>query len=728
MAIDPRYIPAFSIEDVLLDKDTGAPLSGGLVYFEQDNQRGTLKPVYQITGTSPNYTYTQLPNPMVLSSIGTFEDLLLNPTIPYFFPYDGNDDPEYYYIRVTNSLGVPQFDRQAQPYLLTGNDSSVSSAYENEISNPQFAEVLFDTSTATYVYNFNAAVQEVVNIAPNWDIVVSSPAAGTVTVTQLKPVGSLNILTNPGTLLTINSAGLSRLRLRQRLYGSPNLWGSGYLAGSFVAKTYGGTNATLTLYYSQSNGAVVDQPIVTAILLANGLYAAHPGSVLIPPSTSTQNFPDAYIDIEFDIPLSTQIDITSVMVAMTGSQSIPNIIYDQQSNDRQIDHLFHYFKPQLEFKPIPSMLVGWDFPLNPAQEFGASLNITTSAAYVWDQTICKSVVGNVAVTRSAFSGGFQATTANANEAFYMMQYLDSNEAREILGNKLAVNINAFRSQAGGAVTCNVYLYAGRAASTFPTLPTSIGTVDAAGVFTLTAANWTLIPRSNLGQASGTLPIVDTGDYTQINDIEDLNFSGWQLDDSAQISDTNKFAIVVTFSCPTTATVVTVNSIGMMKGDIATRPGAQTPDEVLRECMYYWEKSWNANSFPATTTGIGALVGNMTVNPVVGVAGTITSYATEFGFQFKVAKRVTGSTVTLYSPGATSPGNVQSRIYNGGNFGAATDVAVGNWAAPIVGEKAVWYGLNSVAAIQTFNTGGTAIGGATATIHYQYTANARLGQV
>ena len=92
MAQDPHYIPAFSIEDVLLDKDTGAPLSGGLVYFEQDNQRGVLKPVYQITGSSPNYTYVQLPNPMTLSSIGTFQDALDNPVIPYFFPFDENLD------------------------------------------------------------------------------------------------------------------------------------------------------------------------------------------------------------------------------------------------------------------------------------------------------------------------------------------------------------------------------------------------------------------------------------------------------------------------------------------------------------------------------------------------------------------------------------------------------------------------------------------------------------
>ncbi len=88
MALDSHYIPAFSIEDVLLDKDTGSPLSGGLVYFYRNSQPGTLKSVYQLSGTTPDYTYTPLTNPVVLSSIGTFADSLDNPVIPYFYPYD----------------------------------------------------------------------------------------------------------------------------------------------------------------------------------------------------------------------------------------------------------------------------------------------------------------------------------------------------------------------------------------------------------------------------------------------------------------------------------------------------------------------------------------------------------------------------------------------------------------------------------------------------------------
>lgn len=342
MAIDSHYIPAFSIEDVILDKDTGAPLSGGLVYFEQDNQRGILKPIYQITGTSPNYTYTQLPNPMTLSSIGTFEDALDNPVVPYFYPYNEEGDVEYYYVRVTSSEDVPQFDREAVPYVGAQDNADVLSVITNEISNPQFIDLVY---SPTHVYNFSAVSQQVVNIAPDWDIIVTCPTTGTVTITQTRPAGSLNIATNPGTILTISSAGITALQLRQRIFGSPNLWGSGYLSGTFVAKTYSGTAVTLNMFYSQSNGTVVDQLLVAASLPASGNYGVFSNAFLIPASNSTQTFPNAYIDIYFDIPLSIQIDLTSVMVAYTGNTAINNIAYDQESYARQVDHLYHYAYP-----------------------------------------------------------------------------------------------------------------------------------------------------------------------------------------------------------------------------------------------------------------------------------------------------------------------------------------------------------------------------------------------
>lgn len=598
MAIDPHYIPAFSIEDVLLDKDTGAPLAGGIVTFYEDNQRTILKPVYQITGTSPNYMYTQLPNPMTLSAIGTFEDSLDNPTVPYFFPFDGADDPDYYYLTVYSAGGVFQFDRQAVPYIPEElNPASSTISFTNALTNPQFAQVLFDTTTSTYTYTVSGASLLDIPLAPGWDLIVSG--TGTVTVFQDTPAGTINILTNPGTLLNIDSgSGITFLRLRQTLVGSPILFGSENVTGFFVAKTFAGTSTTVTMYYSQSNGTVVNVPVVSAVLPGDGSYIENMGTVLIPASTSPDSFPNGYVYIDIDIPPSTNIEITSIQIVPTGTTSVADVPYDETSNDRQIVNEFWYYQPQINFKPIPSLLTAWDFPLNPAQPLGASFTITTTPKYGWDQTVVASVVGNIAATANAVTDGFQTTTANANEAYYMIQYLSGSQAMKILNTTLSVNVNAFITQAGGAVTVKVYLYRGSSAASFPTLPTTIGTLAADGTFTLTAANWTLIPRSNLGQAHGVLSVVNTADYSTLNDVVDLAFSGWEITDGTQLSDTNKFAIVVTYSCPTTATVITTNSISVVPGDIPTRPAPQSLDEVLRECQYYFQKSSAPGFLPA----------------------------------------------------------------------------------------------------------------------------------
>ncbi len=723
--LDPRFIPAFSIEDVLLDKDTGAPLSGGLVYFEYDNQRGLLKPIYQISGNSPDYTFTQLPNPMTLSSIGTFEDALSNPVIPYFFPYDANGNVELYYIRVTDADDVPQFAREAQPYIALQGSDSVVDIIQNEISNPQFAEVLFDTSTGSAVISVNAVTDEVIPIAPDWDLVVSAAGAGTITLSQLKPAGTLNLITNPGTLLTITSAGLSKLHLRQRLYGSPNLWGSGNLSASFVAKTYSGTLVTLKLYYSQSNGTVINQELVSADLPSSGAYAAYSGHKLIPASDSSQDFPDAYIDIFFDLPLSIQVDITSVMISSTGDTIIEHVVYDQETLNRQIDHLFHYYQPLLNFKPIPSLLTGWDFSLNPAQ-LGATQTITTTAAYKWDQTICKSVVGNVAVIRNTVTGGFQATTANAAEAFCTIQYLSGSQARKILGTPLSVNVNAFRTQAGGICNVKVYLYSGSSAAVIPTLSNLIGSFNAAGTFTKNntagqGLNWTLIPRGNLGEASGSLSTVSTADYTTLNDVEDLAFSGWEMDSSALIADTDKFAIVVTYSCPTTGTVVTVDSIGLIPGEIPTRPAPQTFNQVLEECQYYYETSYVAGT-PAGTAVASNFIEEQGAD---WAGGTAAGYATSFGLEFNTYKRV-APTVVLYSPDTLNAANqVTMNVYTGGTVAGSLAIATTNWTIS-VGRRAVDAIANNANDLVTGATGVPTR--PFSNIFYHFSADARLGIV
>ncbi len=700
LPLDPQYVAAFTIECVLLDKDTGAPLSGGQVFFYRDNNRGVLKPVWQITGTSPNYTFTQLPNPMILSSIGTFVDANDNPVVPYFKPWDADDNIDLYYVKVLSSGDVEQFTREAVPDVQEEEESGASASFENEISNPQFAEVLFDTTTANYAYNVTTVSSLVLPLGPDWDLVVSAPGVGSVTVEQITPQGSLNIQGNPGTILQINSAGLSRLLLRQRIYGSPSLWSGGFVSTSFTAKTESGTTPLLKMYYSQSAGTVVNIELNPDNNVLGPDYEVYESTVEIPESDSTQTFPGAYIDIFFDIPLSTIVDLTNIMLAFTGTISITDLAYNQDTMNRHIDHLFHYYQPLINFKPIPSLLTGWDFPLNPAQRHGPTVTMLTAAApptaaqcYIWDQTISKSLVGNVAVVRNAVTGGIQFTNTSALDAWYTIQYLTGAQAKKMLGTSLSVNISGFKTQVGGATNCKVYMYSGRAAATIPALPTVIGTVAADGTFTLTAANWTLIPRGNHGTANGTLSTVSTIDYATLNDAEDLAFSGWEITDATQISDTDKFAIVVTYSCPVASTVSVINSISVVPGDIPTRPAPQTPNQVLFECQNYYQMSFPVGTVPAQNAGLaGASLGIQAVSVATAAAGPYIRFPTNLR-----AVPVAGTTLIIYNP-SDANGEIRN-ITNNTSWSSSTSNTISESGFFTIGVTSGAGGTGNACAIQ-----------------------------
>lgn len=115
MALDSRYMIAPSVQEYFVDKDTGRPLAAGVVTFFQDEARTIKKPVYQLTGSPPDYTYTPLPNPCTLSSSGTFQDEDGNDILPYYYPFDANGNIQLYYITVYSSGNVLQFTRQGWP-------------------------------------------------------------------------------------------------------------------------------------------------------------------------------------------------------------------------------------------------------------------------------------------------------------------------------------------------------------------------------------------------------------------------------------------------------------------------------------------------------------------------------------------------------------------------------------------------------------------------------------
>lgn len=131
MAIDNRYVASRVLQQLMRDKDTGLPLSDGYIEFKKDNSRTDDKPVFQITGSPPNYSYIALPNPLTLTDFGSIADVI------YYFPYDADGNVERYFIQVFNSVNVLQFSLEAWPPGISADDSD-GSLITNIAGNGQF--------------------------------------------------------------------------------------------------------------------------------------------------------------------------------------------------------------------------------------------------------------------------------------------------------------------------------------------------------------------------------------------------------------------------------------------------------------------------------------------------------------------------------------------------------------------------------------------------------------
>jgi hypothetical protein len=172
MALDSRYVILGSdIQQLFRDKDTGLPLSSGKIYFYKDNSRTVPKPVYQLMGSPPNYTYVALPNPLILNSVGAFDQNV------YMLPYnDITGNLELYFIEVYSSDNVFQFSVEAIPNLTT---SEVPEQQDQSfVSNGQF--LAHNNITANGSNPAGKIVDDITPIAYGGWYYVTDTAAGAV--------------------------------------------------------------------------------------------------------------------------------------------------------------------------------------------------------------------------------------------------------------------------------------------------------------------------------------------------------------------------------------------------------------------------------------------------------------------------------------------------------------------------------------------------------------------
>jgi len=670
MAIDAIYIPTFSINTLITDKATGLPLSGGVVTFYDDAQRGTPQPVFQITGTSPDYTYTELPNPMILSSIGSFVDAIGDPVVPYF--YTAND--ARYYVTVVSADAVTQFTRQAVPYIpFDGTDGATVSDSSNQIANPQFVEVLFEGEGPT-TYSVTGS-DTVTAVAPDWDLVTTG--TGSLTVTR-EPALGVGVPSNPPYALKIATTGITgTYQLRQRMDHSPRLFAGNYVGAYLLASVTSASSATVEMTYHPSTGT--DVPLLSQSIPSGAGFTPISNTKLIG-DDNTDSSVTGYIDIIITLPVDSTISITSAQMARVDTIT-DSLSFDQESTPRQIDHLFHYYKPELEYKPIPNYLVGWDFPLNPAQFLGPTIassafNIgANKSQYVWDQTIAfQTVDQGISVARGNF-GELEITAALDGQAA-IIQYLPQVTARELLLGRVALNVSAFASASTVFTASLWYTNSATLPDVGPGSNNSIvASLDANGYPTAESATatWIEVPRDDQANAQGTLTAF----------LANYRFTGWTTGGTGS-STATFYAIVIGTSQLTAADTVGFQSVNLVRGFIAPVPSPQTPNEVLLDCQYYYQKSFAPGVIPANNNGNpNVSMGVQTVLAGAVGSGPIVRYPTPLR---------AAPSVTLYNPSAGTVG----RIYN--------PDAPGTWSTSAVTNS----GVNGFIATGT-TVGGSNIG-------------------
>lgn len=608
---NPYFFIQQPLQQVIHNKDDGSLLAAGVVSYFSDPEFTIPKNVYEVSNDPDgNYIFTNIGSVLTLSSIGSFVDADGNNLLPMLFPWTGTpEDPgtfEPYYITVYSAGGVLQFTVTGFPY----NNFSQAIVNEqgtetsNQITNPQFSEVLFAPTppTTSYIYNVSGT-GTVTAIAPNWYIKTSG--SGTVTVSQITLETQTD--SNAPYALAITSASITSLGLFQRITQSPRLLEGKTVAAYFEAKSTNGVNQPLTLYYVSYNGSTgASQEICTGETGTTQSFVNISGAKTINTAVNVDNVLN-YVDILLDIPIGAQLQVTSFQfLGVPDENTVPG--FAEISTPLQKSLLFSYWQDALNYKPIPSYLIGWDFPFNPAQPLGSTVaafatGINTSN-YVWDQTIAFQTADNsVSFSRDANTKGFKISAVTNTTSFAIIQYLPAEQAREILSQRNAVALRAFLSGGSGTLVGTIGLY-WTADATLPnikspdykSLVTGItsGTLGAPPTTATANGTWTQVPNKNLGNSAP---------FTLTTTSQEFTFAGFDASATAGKTTATFFAVVISFNTMPITNTVTIDYCSLVGGDIATRPAPKSYGETLIDCQYFFQSSFNPGVVPGANLGL-----------------------------------------------------------------------------------------------------------------------------
>lgn len=643
-------------------------------------------------------------------------------------------DPDLVY-RIEFREGPTQSDpligNPIENYVPSGNsvnpivDSSLLS--ENLITNPQFADVYFDPESVLHL-----ASAGLYDIAPGWQLLLTGTGTADVQRDEFSGTSIGSIPGTPPYALNIQTNGFTTAALIQTFTHNGAIFSNGAVTFNMLANVVG-ANEVITVDYEPSTSTSGTLNIFNNTIIAGSL-AYYSGFKNLPQSTNTDDSDTAFVQIAINL-VANGGNITISNVQLTGqSTPLPSTFtkedvpdFQETTYERIVDHEFHLYREPLSYKPIPSYLVGWDFASNPAQFFGTSVPVQAVGAnksyYAWDQTIIfQSVNSGAAITQDA-GGAFQLTCAVAGQ-FAIIQYVPSFICNKILNDIISVNLAAVSSKAGGLpVTISLwYTTSSGLPSTVASNNSLVLTLDANGkpaTFN-TPGTWVEAPPLNGQEASPTVLASPT--TTNYNDYD---FNGyWNLDGIAAVDTANWVAIVIGTSPMAIGDTLHVSSVGLCSGSIATRPAPLSDDEVIRECQYYYEKSYNIGVAPGTSTSAGEQVISLPQNSDVN--GNVYVYPKTIFLRFKQIKIVAPTAVTFWTPTGTI-NNVSGQVVTstGTSQVSPTNIPISHWNLQTISPDSAWYSVNSSNVALLPSTGAT-LGNFEGLLNFHYVVDTRIG--
>lgn len=599
---------------------------------------------------------------------------------------------------------------------------------DNQISNSQFSQIdfisplIFTKTAGTYT----------IDVAPGWQLFLTG--AGTTTLTQLELPGNDENPGNPPFALRINNSGWTTAVLSQTFSENGAIFMGGAISMSITARAIV-LPQTITLNYVSSNGQSIP-PILSSATVITDVFDVYAGAITLPESTNPNEGDAAFVQMQIVLQGTGEIDITNVQILGQSSPLPDDFIasdipaYREETIERQIDQLFHYYQTGLNYKPIRGYLVGWDFPLNPAQLLTSTVAAQATGAntsyYAWDQTIIFQTATSSATIARGTSGEFVMTAAKTCQ-LAVVQYLDASQVKRILNNPISVNLAANCNIANG-LTGTVSLWYTSAAS-LPDMTANnslIATISAAGkpsTFNGAPGDWTEIPTRNNQDA--TFTIAQSGASTNFPNIP---FDGWwNLDGDEDETTATFFAIVIGFASVANMNSISLYSVNCCPGYVATIPAPQTLDEVLAECQFYYEKSYSTQVLPGAITNTGM---NFQVAPWVAISTNCSLSRKSFELNYNVNKRI-APTTNFYSPASATINQVQMGLLIAGSAVGTgfVNVATSDWTANASLRNILMVPKTTGEVnVVTFSAAGGNLRDVEGVLYYHYVSDARLGIV